>query len=53
MVVLGEGAVSHESGTPVLQPAIHLSEQATQGAYGGTSLIRNRTSLGPYLRPMP
>ena len=34
-------------------PAAGLDPKACLGVYRGTSLIRKRTPLGPYRRPMP
>ena len=65
MVVLGDRAVFYKRGTPVV-PNLRRRKTRTQGypahtktssrrtlQYRGTSLIRKRTPLGPYSRPMP
>jgi len=57
MAVLGRGAVSYEPGNPVVRclrlAPRPLEDHAPSLDYRGTSLIRNRTPLGPYRRPMP
>ena len=61
MVVLGGGAVSVERGTLVdsnfnvrvkLRNGLY-AQDGSNSSYRGTSLIRKRTPLEPYRRPMP
>jgi len=63
MVVLGEGGVSYERGTPVREPLLTraIGAVADRGGlsflrlavYRGTSLTRKRTPLGAYRRLIP
>jgi len=59
MMVLCRGAISYERGTPLLsptnneRPSLPPTRPPCMHPCRGTSIIRKRTPLGPYRRPMP